>query len=90
MEELVVVFAVAIAAASLGVAAFVLLRVVKLDASLPRRVTSTRGFPWFILGVVATIAFVLLDVSPVIPLLVLTGGLLAICIDIYRRRKNHP
>lgn len=90
MEEQVVVFAVAVAAASLGVAVFVLLRVVKLNPSIPRRVVSTPGFRWFMLGVIATMAFVLLELSPVIPLLVLAGGLLAVGIDIYRRWKNRP
>ena len=89
MEIIVVVFAVMVAIAAAGIAAAVLVKVVKLQPprSVLDRLASTPGFPWVVLGVAATLVYRLLGISILFPLLVTIGGAIAVAIGL-RRRDN--
>ena len=90
MEIIVVVFAVMAAIAAAGIAAAVLVKVVKLQPprSVLNRLASTPGFPWVVLGVAATFAYRLLNISVFIPLLVVVGGAIAMALSL--RRRDDP
>jgi hypothetical protein len=84
MEALIVTLAVLTAVASLGVAIIVLLQVARRHTDAHRRIVSTAGFRWLLLGLAAMAVFFLLDVSPLLPALVTAGGLIAIIIELHR------
>jgi len=90
METLVIAFAIMTAAAATIIAVVVLTKVVLPGDGSRRaiRPRSTAGFPWLVLGIVATVAFGLLHVSVLLPLLVALGGLIAVMVGVYRQWKN--
>ena len=90
MEALVVALAVVMATGATIVAVVVLLKVVQPDrAARPAlRPWATRGFPWLVLGMVASIVFGLLGLPIVLPLLLALAGLAAVGIGVYRQWRN--
>jgi len=84
MEAQLVTFAVFTAVASLVLALVVLFKVVRLQPGYLRRMASTAGFRWLLLGLAAMIAFLLLDMSLLIPALVAVAGLVAMVVELRR------
>jgi hypothetical protein len=88
MEALVVTLAVVTAVASIVLAVVVLLRVTGRRPDVSRRIASTSGFRWLLLGLAAMVVFLLLDIPALLPALVTIGGVAAMVVEL--RRKDRP
>ena len=84
MEAQLVTFAVFTAVASLVLALVVLFKVVRLQPGFLRRMASTAGFRWLLLGLVAMTTFLLLNISALIPALVAIAGVVAMVVELRR------
>ncbi len=92
METAVVAFAIMTAASAviIAVAVLVVLSRHKGRPLSALRPWSTAGFKWLLLGVAGTILFAVLGQSVVLPLLIALGGLVAVCVGVYRQWRNRP
>ncbi len=90
MEVIVVTFAVAVALVALGIAALVLIKVVKMPPRrrLWNRLAATPGLRWVVLGLSATMIFGLLNLSVLIPVLITIGGITSIALSL--RKRDNP
>ncbi len=90
METAVVAFAIMTIASAVIIAVAVLV-VLSRHNRRPRvalRPWSTAGFKWLLLGLAATVVFALVGQPLVLPLLLAFGGLVAVCVGVYRKWKN--